>query len=1033
MLSKLLYFIIFILIGINSNAQDFEPLKVSDNESIQLNTYPNGDRIPDYSYCGYKMGEVMMPDILNDESVPVIRFSSREGDRSYEIQAAIDYAAELPLNDKGFRAVIYFENGEYDIYGSLKISASGIVLRGQGNGTILKACGTTRETLIKIRGQEEKFSDERIQLSCEYLPVNSVEIPLESAENIKVGDRIRITRPSTKEWFQMLGTHRIGAYGGYNFSAWTSGDFDLHFDRYVTEVHTKSIVVDVPIPQSFESLYGGAYVQLSLGDDRINNVAIENMSIVSEYDKAYPKDEDHRWMAIVVDNANDCWFRRIDVKHFVSSAIYLLPNASRITVQECSCTEPVGEIGGYRRIAFQTLGQMTLFNRCYSEEGWHDFAVGPTTAGPNAFIQCHAVNSHSFSGALGGWSCGTLFDRVTVEGAPIKFSYIDLDLQGGGWSSANSLCWQCRAPQIHLSNPPGTYNWGYGSKGQGYGNGSHSRHRIIRPEYFYLSQFKARTGRMPEEELDKVISYNPEFSQTDASFSAKQNARGLEPAWTIKRWNDTLKVKYPLAETPKGRILNLSFDTKAKTKKTDEKPLEYKEGRIAINGRYLAGRASRTALWRGTLRPSAVQSAGIHLTRFVPGRDGRGFTDEMENIASELKERRIAVFSHFPSLWYERRRDDHGRLKRADADVWAPFYEQPFARSGKGEAFDRLSLYDLNRWNKWYWSRIAAMSAIASEVGVAFVHEHYLQHNIIEEGAHWVDYPWRDANNINKFGFVEPTYMQGDKRVFMADQFYNLNNEKLREYHKRYIRKSLDEIKDGNNVIHHIGVEYTGPAEFMRFWLTTIIEWEKENNCDVKVALNATRDVTEEILGDTKLADAVDVIDIRHWYYKTDGTMYNPVGGVSLAPRQYARIMDTGQTDDECVWRIVREYRERFKEKAVWLNNTRSKSASWIAFLAGASLCSIPSEIAAPRFYTNVMKMSPINGVDKAMGKAGVGYVVYSSDRNLEIDLSSDKCSYHLQWIDPVSGESIGRSIKVKGGKVLNLEAPLAPAVAYLR
>ena len=59
----------------------------------------------------------------------------------------------------------------------------------------------------------------------------------------------------------------------------------------------------------------------------------------------------------------------------------------------------------------------------------------------------------------------------------------------------------------------------------------------------------------------------------------------------------------------------------------------------------------------------------------------------------------IGIEQHY-ALWYERRRDDHERIRRMDGDVWPPFYEVPFARSGKDTAWDGLSKYDLTKYNK---------------------------------------------------------------------------------------------------------------------------------------------------------------------------------------------------------------------------------------------------------------------------------------------------------------------------------------------
>ena len=1007
----------------------FSPITATDDD-ITFNAYPNGDRIPDYSFCGYMAGEAALPDLLKDSSVPVIRLEAPAGDATSLLQGIIDHASTLPVQSNGFRAVVLLDKGTFNIGGALKISTGGIVIRGSGPGTVIKGTGFSRETLIRIEGKDDRTYSEQKAIACEYLPVNSTVIPLEAGHGFKAGDKVRITRPSPQNWIADLGADKIGLYADYNLPAWRAGDFDLNFDRTVVSADAGSITVDVPLPQSFEAKYGGGYIRSFEWPGRIDHFAVENLTLESEYEKGYPKDEDHRWLAISIDNAIDGWVRRVNAVHFVSSAVAVFNGGSRITVEECKCLEPVGEIGGYRRLSYQTFGQQTLFNRCYSEEGYHDFAVGFSTAGPNAFIQCYAARTHGFSGALGGWSCGTLFDRVTVENDPIKFSYLDLDLQGGGWSSANSLCWQCRAPQIHLSDPPGAHNWAFGSRGQGYGNGSHAQNKLIRPENFYFTQYAQRGATaILSEEMDKIIRYNPDFSQTDAAFAARESARSLEPAWTIDRWIDTLVVRYPLAADAATYVDASTIKLPVKVQKAAEHhPFVLVDGTIAEDGKYLAGGSASTALWQGNPRPSGVRSAKPHLTRFVPGREGTGYTDNLNSVKEYVKDSKLASFYHFPALWYERRRDDHGRMMRADADVWAPFYEQPFARSGQLEANDRLSRYDLNRWNKWYWSRITEFSGIADETGVAFIHEHYLQHNIIEEGAHWADYPWRSSNNINDLGFPEPTYFQGDKRVFMATQFYDLTNATLKEYHRKYIRKSLDAVKDAGNVIHHIGHEYTGPAEFMEFWLSTIKEWEIENGKDVTVALSATKDVTDRILANPELNGVVDVIDIRQWYYRTDGGIFAPEGGVSLAPRQYPRVMDAGRADGECVYKAVREYRERFPEKAVIYTAGRVNGGEWIAFIAGASLCQTPHEVEAKGFYSNALKMSPVDGLCSgntwACGKPGKGYIVFSTDGEFSVDLSSDNGIYKCAWIDPATGKTVGKVTNVKAGKSNTFTAP---------
>ncbi|MDR0542892.1 MAG: glycoside hydrolase family 55 protein [Dysgonamonadaceae bacterium] len=933
-----LFILIFLWTGFTASGQS---LTISPDRQLVYTTFENGDRIPDYSFCGYEASEKEIP------FVPAkVKVAWKEGDATERIQNAINYVSSLPAGPDGFRGAVVLEKGTYRMGGSLKISASGVVLRGSGygnDGTVLWGAGKDRNTLIRIAGENNKTIQDSIPITGKYLPLNATVIPLPAGHPFRKGDKIVITRPSTEKWLQDIGADKIGFYVDYRLTHWMPGDFDICWERAVTEVHPASITIDVPLTTSLSFDYGMGYVGRYCWDGRIRQVGVENLRCVSEYDPANSKDENHRWMAVTVENAEDGWIRRVTGQSFVSSIVALWESVRRFTVEDCKSLTPVGEIGGYRRYAFQTLGQQTLFQRCYAEYGYHDFSVGFTAPGPNAFVQCYSYHPYSFSGTLGGWSSGVLFDRVTVDGSALKITYRDVDGQGGGWSGVNSLCWECRVPQLHLMAPPGAYNWAFGTWGQGYGNGSHEMPRtFLKPTSFYYAQREARTGKQSEESHKILSLHDVSLEKTDPAYTALMSKRSEMPELIMNQWIDTITARYPLpvSESEIRDIDALSLKSQMKiSENTTIRKITIENGRIMLDGKPLLGRVQRTALWRGNTRPGGIKSAGVHLTRFVPGRTGQGLTDDLDSVAEYLNRRNIVALNHFPALWYERRRDDHGRSRRADADVWAPFYEQPFSRSGEGEAFDRLSKYDLNRYNTWYWLRLKQFADIADRKGILFIQDHYLQHNIIEEGAHWADYPWRTANNINDLEFPENTYYAGDKRVFMADRFYDINNEKLAEYHRRNIRKYLDELGENFNVVHHLGAEFTGPAHFVRFWLDIIGEWEKETRCDVKTMLSATKEVTDSILADPHYAALLDIIEIRQWHYRADGSLYAPEGGVSLTERQYARIMDTGDDDSAAAYRAVSEYRTRYPDKAVVYSFRKNPEKDKAVYRAGGSLC----------------------------------------------------------------------------------------------
>ena len=99
----------------------------------------------DFSHAGYKGGGVRIPDVRVVRTVKAIT-----GDNTAQIQAAIDEVSNLPVDASGFRGAVLLERGTYDVDGTVRIAASGVVLRGSGsgtNGTVLRATGAPHRIL----------------------------------------------------------------------------------------------------------------------------------------------------------------------------------------------------------------------------------------------------------------------------------------------------------------------------------------------------------------------------------------------------------------------------------------------------------------------------------------------------------------------------------------------------------------------------------------------------------------------------------------------------------------------------------------------------------------------------------------------------------------------------------------------------------------------------------------------------------------------------------------------------------------------
>lgn len=1006
------------------------PLKWEQNK---LTYIPDSleNRIPDFSYSGYKSGNEEIPFV---EVKAVIKHQT--ADATATIQSAIDYVAKLPLNKDGFRGAILLEKGTYQIVGNLVIPVSGIVLRGSGvgaDGTQLIGSGENRETLIRVAGIMDSLHHHKENISTSYVPVNAMTFEVKNSSAFRIGDEITIHRPSSDKWIRTLKTDHFG--GGITALGWKPGQRDIFWDREITKIEGHKIYIDAPITTALDQHDEAAVISTYEWNGRVRNIGIENLSLESTYDASNPKDEDHRWMAITMENVEDAWVRQVNFKHFAGSAVFIAETGKRITVEDCKSLEPVSEIGGQRRYTFFTNGQQTLFQRLYAEYGYHDYAVGFMAAGPNAFVQCQSVQPFSFSGAIDSWSSGNLFDCVNIDGQALRFANLEQDGNGAGWAAANSVFWQCSAARVECYQPPTAQNWAFGTWAQFAGDGYWEQsNEHIKPQSLYYAQLKQR---LDEVVADKRMILMP--AETEASSSPSVDVAeeltqlANKPLLTLSEFIDQAKDRTPISLQAGGAKVMATVSEKAKA--SIASAIHVENGWLVGHKGVLIGKRQDVQWWNGSARRYWLEKARPHITRFVPGQIGNGLTDNLQSVIDTLKKNHVAAFEHNYGLWYDRRRDDHERIRRTDGDVWPPFYELPFARSGKEKAWDGLSKYDLTKYNKWYWSRLKTFANLAAQQDILLVHQNYFQHNIIEAGAHYADFPWRSANNINRTGFPEPPPYAGDKRIFMDAQFYDVSNNDRASIHRAYIRQCLDNFKENKGVLQLTGAEYTGPLHFVQFWLDIISEWEIENKQKALIGLSTTKDVQDAILSDVKRSKIINVIDIRYWYEQGDGNTYEPKGGQHLAPRQQARLFKPKKTSFEKVFQAVSTYRERYPDKAVIYSANGAESNGWAVFMGGGSLAAIPTTLPVD-FLSAAKNMKPQpseeNGVYILLGGANEQIIYVDGQREIEVNLASKQGKYVVSYINAATGEVTGER-KVEGGRKQTIQLQdTNPSIVWL-
>ncbi len=449
------------------------------------------------------------------------------------------------------------------------------------------------------------------------------------------------------------------------------------------------------------------------------------------------------------------------------------------------------------------------------------------------------------------------------------------------------------------------------------------------------------------------------------------------------------------------------------------------------------GLVQHNGWWRAGQRPNIARNA--------PGQVGPNRTEDLDRLTSAMLRFGYPGFEHNFGLWYDRRRDAHDQKRRNDDKVVGPFLEQPWARSGSGVAWDGLSKYDLTKYNNWYFQRLKQFADFCDQKETILFHNHYMQHALLETNAHYVDFPWRPTNCLQNTELPDS--------IPAANAFYDISQPECRKLHRAYIRKCLDVLGTNTNVVFLCSEEYTGPGEFMLFWLDAIVQWEKETGRDVHVGLSATKDVMDVVLSDSERAKQISTIDLRYWWYKPDGSLRAPSGGRQVAGRYTYEIRHTTPTQ---IHRQVSECRERYPGKAIIHGNPGTRQHAWAALTSGALLLvgqlpypdkQDPPEYISPegcrgiqptydfiREYiaTTLSRMSPHDELIRSdkpvwcLAEPEGDYLVYALEGGpFELNLSTATGTFTVKWFDPRTGRlSHARNDAVPGGEVVRFVAP---------
>ncbi len=444
-------------------------------------SYPadaSGNRIPDFSHAGYKGGGVPLPTVI-----PVVRtLTPATGDQTARVQAALDEIATLPIQPNGYRGTLQLAAGTWEILGTLRLRADGLVLAGVGDrddpatNTILRRTGTSQAAIIQAGNRNDSFRSEipntRAEITTPRVPVGARSFEVDQPGFFRVGDPVIIWHQSTQAWLDAVDR---GGVTDNNF--WRPGQIDIRYHRYVTAIAGNTITIDAPVFNHLDRALSPSYLFKYDAAHVVKNLGIEKLQV--DIVTAGETSETHAEDAITFTGAEDSWIRDCTMKHFWHAGVQW-EGSTRCTAERCRAIEPHSIVTGSRRYNFSMYqAQLILVQDCFADRARHAYVCNGTSLDSGiVFLDCIVDRALTSSEGHRRWSTGLLYDGLVAtnrETSDILGLYNRGTYgTGHGWAAAHSVAWNCDASsggRIRIQRPPTGQNYGIGCTGNITGSG----------------------------------------------------------------------------------------------------------------------------------------------------------------------------------------------------------------------------------------------------------------------------------------------------------------------------------------------------------------------------------------------------------------------------------------------------------------------------------------------------------------------------------------------------------------------------------
>jgi hypothetical protein len=465
---------------------------------LQYRSDDLGNQIMDFSSAGYGGGGVAIPTAQVQATVYPV-----DGDNTDNIQWAVDQVSQLDPDADGFRGAVLLAAGSYDVGGTVRISTSGVVLRGSGSGpdgTVIDITGDPHRFLeIRGSGSWQTFG-RAAPIIDSYVASGTASFSVDDASDFNVGDSVLITRPVTAAWVHFMGMDTLVRNG--QPQTWLAPGTTIRTDRTIVSIADNQITLDVPMSDSIDAQYldpPGATMTKYTFPGRITQVGVESLQIVA------PAVNDPitspQYTAFMINDVIDGWAADIAIQE-TQNSVLVDSGAKQVTLESVRVDHSIVHTGD-GPADFTVNGTQIFISRSSSNgRGSWPFVTQGRVTGPIAVLnftsdQPSGISPHQ------RWATGLLADNCQLPNSPhgtpgIAFSNRGTAGSGHGWDMGWGVAWNVTTPYFLVQDPPGSHNWCIGCVGTEVIKSPRgivdSQNVPVTPSSLYLEQLRERLG-----------------------------------------------------------------------------------------------------------------------------------------------------------------------------------------------------------------------------------------------------------------------------------------------------------------------------------------------------------------------------------------------------------------------------------------------------------------------------------------------------------------------------------------------------------